>query len=278
LLAHIPLWHVPKPERALVICFGMGTTFKSAAQYPDLTVESIELSPRVFDCFPYYHPDTSVGPDGKKWIWIANDGRNHLLMSDTRYDMITIDPPPPIYGAGTVNLYTREFYELAKSRLTEQGVLSQWFPSETLLFEMKMLVKTFRSVFPNTLMWRGPDGNGLFVIGAEHPLKIDYARIEESFRNPDILRDLTEWDALVNSPETTLDQFVMSGPRIDEFVGDVPIITDNNPYTEFPFTLHLLYGRSPRTWDAWDEILRYREPVDPYLINDTRGGTQAQEP
>jgi spermidine synthase len=265
-LAHVPIWMARKPENMLVVCFGMGTTFKSATTYDDLNVTSVELIPNVYECYPYYHE--SVGELSQyDSQWVVNDGRNHLLLSQAKYDVITIDPPPPIYGAGTVNLYTQEFYELCKRRLSETGVLSQWFPGETPLVELKMLIKTYQSVFPNAMMWRGPEESGCFIVASREPIDIDAQVLVDAWKNSDVVTDLTEWKKWISSPEEITDLFLMGPAQIEALVGDAPILTDNNPYTEFPLTLHWLYGRSPMLMNAWDQVESYREPITPFLIN-----------
>ena len=262
LIGHLPILLVPQPRKALVICFGMGTTYKSLRTHKDIEVTAVELIPNVFDCYRYYHPDGVSEPQH----WIANDGRNHLLLTQERYDLITIDPPPPIFGAGTVNLYTKEFYQLCKRSLTGQGVLSQWIPGETPLFEFRMMAKTMQSVFPHLTMWQGPDQNGYFLTGSPDKLAIDYTRMATAWSDSTIFADLTEWSDKLRDPKSLQESFVMGEDQLRRFTGDVPIITDNHPYTEFPLTLHAIYGRTPYIRDAPQDIDRFKEPVDEYLM------------
>ena len=84
----------------------------------------------------------------------VDDGRNFLMMSRKKYDVITADIILPRH-AGAGALYSREYYELVRDHLAEGGVTMQWNggDSET---EYKLLMRTFMSVFPYTTL--GGDG------------------------------------------------------------------------------------------------------------------------
>ena len=79
----------------------------------------------------------------------VNDGRQHLAMqAAAAYDLITLEPPP-IAHAGVGALYSREFYELARSRLKPGGYLSQWLPAYQVPPETSLaMVRAFIDVFP----------------------------------------------------------------------------------------------------------------------------------
>src|SRR5208283_4190922 len=98
LMAHLPLMFARNPKEFLVICFGMGTTVKSATVYPDLNITAVELVPETFDTFKYFHPGAEDVLTKENVHLVTNDGRNHLLLSQKRYDVITVDPAPPIWS------------------------------------------------------------------------------------------------------------------------------------------------------------------------------------
>ena len=94
LFAHLPLALVDNPRDILVICFGMGTTTRSANTHDDLQIHVVELLPGVVECLPYFHAD---GPELLKRPNVhvtVDDGRNYLLMHPQLYDVITIDLRP----------------------------------------------------------------------------------------------------------------------------------------------------------------------------------------
>ncbi len=127
-MAHLPMLVHPNPEDTLVICFGMGTSYRSAITHGG-RVTTVELVDEVFAAFDHFFDDADevrVYPDGRM---ITNDGRNFLKLTRDRYDVITIDPPPPIDGAGVGHLYSYDFLELARARLKPDGIMAHWIPA-----------------------------------------------------------------------------------------------------------------------------------------------------
>ncbi len=253
LMAHLPILLGKEPKEFLVICFGMGTTLKSASIYDDLNITSVELVPEVYKCFKYYHDEAERLLGRKNLSLIAEDGRNFLLLSSDKYDVITVDPSPPIHSAGTVNLYTREFFSLCKKHLTPNGVMCLWFPGgyrgdaldrENCLY----MLKTFYSVFPNMTVWRGPHNWGFYIVGTLTETKIDKSEIEQAFENPRLLKDLSEYDnSCVTSSQLLNLLLLQDKHHIEDATRNASIITDNFPYTEFPLWRYLSHHRKRTT-------------------------------
>ena len=247
LMAHLPLAlsDTPTPEqdktvrdrRVCVICCGMGTSLKSAMVYDDVESWVVELLPDVFDCFGYFHPDQKDLLDRPDVHAIADDGRNYLQMNERRYDVITVDPAPPFYSAGTVNLYTQEFFELAKSRITDGGVFCLWIPPWE-EHEIRYVMKTYLNVFEHTRIWSGPgsDGfpRGFYMLGRRTPFQDIDQRIDEMYRNSQVVNDLQEWDRIVDSASELQALYLGEGDEVRQLLADVPIMTDDTPVTEFP--------------------------------------------
>ncbi|MHC4417077.1 MAG: spermidine synthase, partial [Planctomycetota bacterium] len=222
---------------------------KSASIYDDLNITSVELVPEVYKCFKYYHDEAERLLSRENLNLIAEDGRNFLLLSSDKYDVITVDPSPPIHSAGTVNLYTREFFSLCKNHMTPDGVMCLWFPGsrkgDTLHIENSLYVlKTFHSVFPNMTVWRGPHNWGLYIIGTLTETRIDKSKIEQAFRNPRLVKDLSEYDSSCVTSSQLLNLLLLQDKdHIEDAIRNASIITDNFPYTEFPLWRYLLHHR-----------------------------------
>src|SRR5438552_17137364 len=146
----------PAARRVLNICFGVGNSLAAVAAHPIERVDAVELSPGVVDAAGFFR-DTNhdVLADPRVRLTIA-DGRNFLLASHERWDVIRLDPPE-LHTAGVVNLYTREFYALARDRLAPGGLFSIWVNVVmTPEADLRLLVRTVASVFPQVCVWRGP--------------------------------------------------------------------------------------------------------------------------
>jgi spermidine synthase len=127
-MVHLPLaLHREPPKSALIICFGMGTTYRSALSW-DLETTTVELVPDVPKAFGFYHADAAQILHNPKVHIVIDDGRRYLKRTREKFDVIVIDPPPPPEAAGSSLLYSVEFYDLVKQHLKPHGILQTWFP------------------------------------------------------------------------------------------------------------------------------------------------------
>lgn len=269
MMAHLPIMLGPEPapgrtRKVLVICFGMGTTVRSASRWPGTEVDAVELVPGVIRALRFFHADAAALEANPRVRMHVGDGRNWLLLSGKKYDVITVDPAPPIWSAGTVNLYSREFMALARDALTENGVAQFWVSSVVTKQELRMLLATFRSVFPEGTVWSGDKISGYFLIGAGRgPLRVDPARIRGAWAIPAVREDILEWDGNVGTPEKVLALYAAGATRMAEFSGDAPLITDNHPWIEFPLIRYVFEKdrRYPRR-----QFLARRDPIETVLV------------
>lgn len=128
IMAHLPMASLTRPpQNALNICFGMGTTFRSLLSW-GVPTTSVELVPSVPRVFSYFHPDGAQRLQSPLAHLVIDDGRRYLERSPEQFDVITIDPPPPIEAAGSSMLYSKEFYATVAHHLRHDGILQQWLP------------------------------------------------------------------------------------------------------------------------------------------------------
>lgn len=233
LMAHLPIWFSDSPRRALVICMGMGTTFRSAARHSDIDVTAVELVPAVPRFMHFFHPDADRVLAQPNAHVVVDDGRNYLLMHQQPFDVITLDPPPPLDGAGTVNLYSKEFFELCAKRLRPGGAMCLWVQPAA-ESDSKMILRTYATVFPYVSVWTGPTFNGFLLIGTLRPVNDVAARVRRGLTDPATLADLTEWDDTCRTPEKILSLWICNRAQLLDFCGGSPLVTDDHPYTEFP--------------------------------------------
>ncbi|OGP84846.1 MAG: hypothetical protein A2Y95_09150 [Deltaproteobacteria bacterium RBG_13_65_10] len=240
MMAHLPLLLHPAPRKTLIIGFGMGTTYRSAISHGG-KVTVVELVSEVFEAFDWFFADAERVRRYPRGRMVVNDGRNFLALSKERFDVITIDPPPPINAAGVTHLYSKEFLELARAHLNEGGIMAHWIPLPGSLAgvddrETFMgLLETFHQVFSHTLMIRGIPPMGLHVLGSSRPIAVSDRRLRERLRRPAVAADLNEWG---NVPVNYFSH--LSFYRAP----DVPLepLTDDRPYLEFDLLRSLRSG------------------------------------
>lgn len=188
LMAHFPLLAHPDPERALLICFGVGNTAAAIALHSTIEqLDIVDLNPQVFATAGEFPANRGVAKDPRVRL-IRDDGRQFLKRPGPLYDLITSEPPPPL-AAGVDRLYSSEYYATAKARLTPTGLMTQWLPLHLLSpAAVDYIVETFTASFPHTLVFTG-FGTDLILVGSAAP--IDLASIERRFpRSGELRRDL----------------------------------------------------------------------------------------
>ena len=117
-----------------------------------MTVDAVDIVPDVRDAMALFTKENDNVLQRPNWRLIADDGRHFLKISPQRYDVITADATHPAAAESWV-LYTQEYYQLVKSKLTEQGVFAQWLPLHNMApTDYLSVLRTFRSVFPHTLL------------------------------------------------------------------------------------------------------------------------------
>jgi len=161
-----------------------------------------------------------------------------LLAGREPWDVITLEPPPP-RDSGVVSLYTRDFYELALSRLAPGGVVAQWIPLHSQSdAEVRMLVRTFAEAFPHALGFL-PVERDLLLLGAREPLAIDPARLAGRVADPRVRASLAAIG--FDSPASLLAPAILDRQGLLRFAGDAPVVTDDRPLVEY----FARYGRRP---------------------------------
>jgi spermidine synthase len=149
-MAHLPLLLQDAPERALVICFGVGNTAHAVSLHPSIThLDIADLSSDVLEHAAWFdHANDGVLEDPRVRVFV-DDGRRVLAGGDAPWDLVVLEPPP-IGFAGVSALYSRELYTQARARLSPTGCLSQWAPLYQVPVEAQMsLVRSFSDVFPD---------------------------------------------------------------------------------------------------------------------------------
>ncbi|HQH26925.1 MAG TPA: hypothetical protein PLP17_05965, partial [Oligoflexia bacterium] len=155
LIGHLPVLLSVKPVvDAAVIGFGLGVTAGSIAMYPEVErVDVIEISSAVRDVAPYFDFANYAASRNAKINWHIGDAYRVLGASKKKYSMIAAEPSNP-WVIGVERLYSREFYELAKSRLETGGIYVQWMH----LYEISpetwgMVVNSFGQAFREVRMF-----------------------------------------------------------------------------------------------------------------------------
>ncbi len=232
LQGHLPLLLHGRPDNVLHIGFGSGGTAWAVAQHRVGRIAVAEISPEVLAVSDKVFGNVNHGVlhDPRVRI-LLNDGRNVLLATRERFDVILSDSIHPVY-AGNSTLYTREYFELCRRHLRAGGVISMWLPLYSLTEDSYLaIVRAFWEVFPSTCIWYDPVVLNEFTIvtGSVQPGPVRLRWHEVG--DPALAATLAE--AGVRSAEN-LGAMLLLGPReVAGLVSDVPPHVDDFPEVEY---------------------------------------------
>lgn len=248
LMTLMPLMLRPNAESALTVAFGMGTSFRTAV-LAGLRTDAVELVPSVPKMFGWFYADAADILRNPKGRVIISDGRNHVELTDRRYDIIITDPPPPIESAGVSVIASLEYYEAGRERLTPSGVMMQWVPYGQTTDEFKAHIRTFARVYPHVIVGIGPGKHGFFLFGSEQPIAFDPVNVREVLSRPGVIEELASMrDSPRIRPEDwpgLIERLVwLEGAEVTKYAGTGPLITDDRPLPEY-FLLRHLTGPAP---------------------------------
>lgn len=247
-MAHMPLAFLDhEPEAAAVICLGMGTTFRSLRSW-NIDATAIELVESVRDAFPYYFDDAEALLADPRARIVVDDGRRFLQRVKTSYDVITIDPAPPVEAAGSSLLYSSDFLEVVKTRLKRNGLLHHWYPGGEPLIQ-KAVARSLTDTFPHVRAYRSVEGWGVHFLASQQPFE---PPSPEQFlsRMPETARqDLIEWNGMwrrgrlrdirlfvhqILSQEMPVESLLHPDPRV--------VINDDQPFNEYFLLRNIFKG------------------------------------
>jgi len=256
LIGQIGMMLHPDPKDVFVLGLGTGVSAAAVARHPVHSIDIVDIEPSGVAAARFFEKENRRILADPRVRYIAADGRNVLLARRKTYDVIISDPSD-IWVAGVGNLFTKEFYETARTRLKPGGVMVQWWHTHALRPEhLKMIVATFRSVFPRASYWR-PNFGDVILAGTADPVSWDFKRIKQKFETvpglADDLRGIGIW-----SPAAFFGPFVLAGGDLDRLLADAPgLHTDDHPVIEF-FAPRALYAETSPHNDALIEAAQTR--------------------
>lgn len=229
MMGHLPMLLHPNPKIVLNIGLGGGLTVRGLAAHPVQRVDVAEIEPGVVGAARVFGEENRHVLDDPRVRLIFNDGRNHLLLTRERYDVISSDPLEPVVG-GAAALYTVEHFRLARSRLAPSGLLCQYLPLYELdAIQYNSILKSFAKVFPYVSVWW--TGDDTILIGSETPLSIDWERLSERAQVPEVWSDLH--NVGLSDVYRLLATFITEIGPDHSFPQAVPLNLDTKPFIEF---------------------------------------------
>jgi spermidine synthase len=245
LLGLLPHLAGPGEVDSLVIGLGSGVTARVLADTnPARKVWVAEIEPAVVEASKFFALENHSLHEKKNVRFVVNDARNFLSNSGKKFGLITSEPSNP-WIMGISNLFTREFYQLIRQNLKEDGVFVQWFHLYGMDIEnYKMVLKTIATVFPSIQLWESGIGDMLFVCSSG-PIRWDFSPLRRMEREDRAAFRELEEILFMEKPEDLWAYFNGAYPaKVFDFPGTVEN-SDQLPLLEFRAPLSLYKNTLP---------------------------------
>jgi len=252
LLAQLPL--MAKPDSKDVFCFGMGSgmTAGSALGYPIEHVTVAENCAPVLEAAAFFAPWNHGVLTNDRVRIVREDARTVLKLEAKKYDVIISEPSNP-WTAGIGSVFSREFYQIAASRLKPGGLMGQWFHTYDMNDDViKLVVRTFGSVFPSMEIWDLGSGD-IMLLGSDRPWKSDPDVYRRAFELAGPRGDLNA--VSLASPEAVMARQLASQRTAFAVAGPGRLQQDDVPILEYeaPRAFYIWKGRSAQGLQHYDE-------------------------
>lgn len=230
MLSVLPLLLHKGPERALIIGLGSGVSLGAAENFYLKEIDCVEILPAVVRANKYFKSINKNALDDPRIKLLIRDGRHHLELTDKKYDVIVSEPSNP-WIKGMSNLFTEEFFSIARERLDEGGIMAQWLQIYSLSEDgLKIILNTFKSIFPHSSVWYF-GGEDLIIVGSTEKIINYEERLKRIYHNPELLTDLKglefdDYEKLINAR-------LLDERKVKKFTEMARINRDDHPIIEF---------------------------------------------
>lgn len=229
--SHLPLMIHDDPEDVLVIGLASGITVGAVATHPVDSIRVIEVEKQMEPAARLFAEHNNFVLDDPRLDLSFNDARNDLEFSSNTYDVIISEPSNP-WMTVAANLFTEDFFSMAKTRLRDGGIFSQWVQNYYLPKEdLRSIIAAFHDSFSHVMLFETFDGVDLLLLGSQEPIVLDLDRFSERMSELRVLMDLGRIG--VREPIDVVQLFRIGTDGIDRLVEGAPRNTDDNARVEF---------------------------------------------
>ena len=273
LAGDVPMLLHAAPRDVAVIGLASGVSAHAVAQYPGVrSIDCIEIAPEMAAaCRLFDHVNGRILDDPRLHL-IIQDGRNHLALTNRQYDVIVSEPSNP-WIAGIASLFTQEFFQACFDRLRPGGVTCIWIQAYGLdLHALASVVRTFQSVFPETVLWETVFASDYQLVGSKGPLAVPYDALRARMQDPVVAASLARVG--VQSPAELLGHYVTDAAGLRRFAAAGDVYHDDRNRLEFdaPRLLH-----RPTTLETVAGLQSLRQPGWPAWLQPPAGGLHGPE-
>ncbi len=240
LVSHMPFFYRPDAEKVLMVGLAAGYSAGAVVLHEGPTViDLVEIEGTIIPASRFFDEWNHRPLDDPRVNMIVNDARNELnLQAPGAYDLIISEPSNP-WLTGVSNLFTREYFELGKSRLSEGGIWSQWIQLYGMNTEdLRSLLGTFSDTYNYVHLYSTIYDADLVLVGSDSPLNMNADVFQAEINSNKVLKkELEEID--VHSSLDILSRFRLTKTELQVIAEGVERNTDDNMRIEYSAPLHL---------------------------------------
>ena len=260
--AHLPLLMHPDPKDVLVIGLASGITVGSVASHAVEQIRVVEVEAAMIPAARLFGQSNNNVLDDPRVEISINDARNDLEFAPREYDVIISEPSNPWMTVAS-NLFTEEFFRLARTRVRPGGVFSQWIQTYYLPpQDLRSIISAFRASFPHVMLFETINGLDLVLLGSDREMHIDLEQLASRSAELMVAIDLARVE--MQDPLQILSLFRLGPKEIDRLVDGAPRNTDDNARVEFSAPKSLGRNTQPKNTALLREyqadLLEYVQP------------------
>ena len=229
-----PVALIDNPKKALLICFGCGSTANALKDTKSLEeIDIVDTSRDILELSRVVYPDPTNNPTMDERVNLhVEDGRFFLQTTEKKYDIITAEPPPPSFN-GVVNLYTQEYFHLINKRLNSGGIATYWLPVYQLRpNDTKAIIKAFCNEFSDCSLWSGAGLEWMLAGTNSFNRPVSEEQFRKQWQDEKVGHELKKLGFI--SPEQFGASFVADGERLQQWLESADPLVDNFPYRLSP--------------------------------------------
>lgn len=270
LLGQIPMMLHPNPKNIFVVGFGSGVTLGSVLTHEINKVTCAEISPEVIEAGYLFKTENGNCLADKRLNVVVEDALTYLKLAKNKYDVIISEPSNP-WIAGIGNLFSKEYFERCKTKLNDDGLMVQWFHTYELSDDiMKLILHTFKAVFPYAQLWNPQQGD-IIMVGSKKPITLNVEQLEEKLQFDKVKKNFHK--IKIENVFTFLSCEAFSDEGFYSISGNLTINSELHPRLEFEAPKAFYLNQISTLTSRNDE--RFRTTTNHLLI---RNYLQTHEP
>jgi spermidine synthase len=227
------LLHQGPLRQALVLCYGVGVTAGAVTDLASVeSIDVVETSRNIVAMSELIYPPDKDPLRDPRVRFHLEDARYFLQATGKRFDLITGEPPP-LLTSGTVNLYTREYFQLIHDRLADGGITTYWLPAARWgQYDVKSIIRAFCDAFEDCSLWTGTPSDWILVGTRGWAGRVPDSHWQEAWTRPvlgDHLREIG-----FEKPEQVAATFLGGAGYLRNLAAGTPPLSDDFPQRLLP--------------------------------------------